>query len=84
MYRIKEAFIAFWLVLTYKLYYIAAAKQTGTGPNDHARCYVSKPALRDNIFLKAVSEHSMDAYFDYHPGEDDTLLDRIEEDVATK
>lgn len=27
MYRIKEAFIAFWLVLTYKYYYITAAKQ---------------------------------------------------------
>lgn len=83
MYRIKEAFIAFWLVLTYKYYYITAAKQMAVEKSG-AKCYTSTEALRDNTFLRAVARHAMGTYYEYHPCEDDTLLDRIEDDVTVE
>lgn len=53
-YRIKEAFVIFWTVLTHKYYFFASAKDLKIGVSK--RCYISDPAEKSDYFLRKVSE----------------------------
>lgn len=57
MYRIKEALIAMWIVLTHKHYVIASMKREVVGHNG-GRFYFSKPAQNNALFWDALAEYS--------------------------
>lgn len=57
MYRIKEALIIMWYVLTHKYYVFYSAKRAEIGNNGGTE-YHSVPVEKFPVFLEAVSDHS--------------------------
>lgn len=63
LYRIKEAFIIFWAVLTHRYYYFASGRHVKGKPygkDVKAGCnFTSTPAEEHPIFLELAGEFAM-------------------------
>lgn len=56
MYRLKEAIVIFWAVLTHKYYFFASVKRISA--DTPAVCYLSSQAEKTPVFCEAVSEYA--------------------------
>lgn len=56
MYRLKEAIVIFWAVLTHKYYFFASVKRISA--DTPAFCYLSSQAENTPVFCEAVSEYA--------------------------